>query len=215
MSPRLRKWGLAAHITSSLGWLGAVAAFLALGIAGLTSHDAATVRSAYLAMNLIGEFVIVPLSLATLATGVVQALGTEWGLLRYYWVLVKLGLTIGATLLLLLHQFTAVAEAAQRVSLAAGGPAPSAGRLGTQLVVDASLAITVLLAATLLSIFKPWGRIPRVVSSGSSTPPAPNHDATAPGLPLGLKVFLALIGALLIAVVVRHLTGRGPGHHGY
>src|SRR5882762_9473464 len=103
MTPRLRRIGLTAHIVTSVGWLGAVGAFLALSIAGVTSHDADTVRSAYLSMNLIGEFVIVPMSFAALATGLVQALGTEWGLLRYTWVLLKFVLTVGATVLLLLH----------------------------------------------------------------------------------------------------------------
>src|SRR5712691_5373000 len=108
MTPALRKLSFTAHVTSSVGWLGAVASFLVLSIAGLTSQDAETVRGAYLAMNLLGQFIIVPLSLAALLTGLVQSLGTHWGLFRHYWVLVKLTLTIGATLLLLLHQFTAV-----------------------------------------------------------------------------------------------------------
>src|SRR5438876_8144523 len=97
MTPRLRKFALTAHVTSSVGWLGAVVAYLALAIAGLTSQDAQRVRAACLAMELIGWFVIVPCSLAALLTGVVQSLGTEWGLFRHYWILVKFLLTIGAT----------------------------------------------------------------------------------------------------------------------
>ena len=145
MTPRLRKLALTAHITFSVGWLGAVAGFLVLSIAGLTSQNAEVVRGAYLAMNLIGLFIIVPMSLAAFATGLIQALGTEWGLLRHYWVLVKFILTILATIALLLHQFTAVAGAARRVSEAAPGTFPDVGRLGTQLVSDAGLALLVLL----------------------------------------------------------------------
>ena len=51
MSPGYRKVALTAHVTASVGWLGAVAGFLALAIAGLTSHDPQHVRSAYLAMT--------------------------------------------------------------------------------------------------------------------------------------------------------------------
>src|SRR5687767_14207840 len=98
---------------SRSGWLGAVAAFLVLSIAGLTSRDAAIVRGSYLSMNLIGQFIIVPLSLAALISGLVQSLGTPCGLFRHYSVLVKFALTIGATFLLILHQFTAVARAAR------------------------------------------------------------------------------------------------------
>ncbi len=145
MTPALRRLTLTAHVTSSVGWLGAVAGFLVLSIAGLTSQDAEIVRGAYLAMNLLGQFLIVPLSLAALLTGLVQSLGTHWGLFRHYWVLVKFTLTIGATFLLLLHQFTAVAEAARRVSGAAPGTLPDVGQLGSQLVGDAGLAVLVLL----------------------------------------------------------------------
>ena len=63
-------------------------------------------RAAYIAMELTGWFVIVPLSLASLLTGLVQSLGTTWGLFRHYWVLVKFLLTIGATIVLLLHMPT-------------------------------------------------------------------------------------------------------------
>ncbi len=103
MTPGLRKVALTAHVTSSVGWLGAVAGFLALAVAGLTSQDPERVRAAYLAMELTGWCVIVPLSFASPLTGLVQSLGTSWGLFRHYWVLIKFLITIPATLLLLVH----------------------------------------------------------------------------------------------------------------
>ena len=153
MSPRLRRLALTAHITFSVGWLGAVAGFLALSIAALTSRDADLVRGAYLAMDLIGRFVIVPMSIAALATGLIQALGTEWGLFRYYWVLVKFIMTMFASFLLLLHQYTAVAGAAKRVSATAPGTWPDVGPLATQLVKDAGLGLLSLLVITVLSVY--------------------------------------------------------------
>lgn len=68
MTLPLRKFALTAHVTSSVGWLGAVGGFLALAVAGLASPDAQVVRAACLAMELTGWFVIVPLSLASLPT---------------------------------------------------------------------------------------------------------------------------------------------------
>ncbi len=59
-------------------------------MAGLTSHDAQTVRAAYLMMDWGGWFVLIPFSLASLLTGIVQSLGTTWGLSRHYWVIFKL-----------------------------------------------------------------------------------------------------------------------------
>src|SRR5260370_374466 len=103
MTPGLRKFALTAHVITSVGWFGAVAAFLALSIAGMTSQDAQLVRAAYLVMGLTTWFIIVPLALASLLTGVVSSLGTKWGLFRYYWIVVKLLITILATLILLVH----------------------------------------------------------------------------------------------------------------
>src|SRR6266704_3905016 len=96
MPPGLRKVTLTAHITSSIGWFGAVAAFLALALAGMTSQDRELVRAAYLAMELTTWFVIVPLAFVSGLTGVVSSLGTRWGLFRYYWVLLKLLMPIFA-----------------------------------------------------------------------------------------------------------------------
>jgi len=199
---------------SSVGWLGAVVAFVALSIVGLCSPVPTTVRACYVALNLIGLLVIVPSSILALLTGLVQALGTSWGLFRYYWVLMKFALTIGATALLLLHQFTAVAGAAHRVLTASAGPLPDLGRLATQLVLDSGLALLVLVATTILSVFKPWGRIRKrdaldVIGVEVGVPQA--ADAR---MPLGVRMVVTVIGVLLMIVVVLHLMGRGMGGHG-
>jgi hypothetical protein len=209
MSPRLRKLALTAHVVSSVGWLGGVAAFLALSIAGQTSGNADVVRGAYLAMNVIGWTVIVPMSLAALVTGLIQGLGTRWGLLKYTWVTTKLVLTILATALLMLHQLTAVAVAARRISALAVGTLPDAGfwALRTQLVVDAGLAILVLLVTTTLSIYKPWG-----LSSygrrrlGSAA--AAQTDSPSSNLKIALVVVLALA-----TFAGMHILKGGLHHH--
>src|SRR5881394_1963475 len=97
MTPRLGALALTAHLTVSVGWLGAVAGFLALAVSGLTSQDPQMVRAAYLAMELITWFVIVPLAFASLLTGLVVSLGTTWGMFRHYWVVSKLAITVLAT----------------------------------------------------------------------------------------------------------------------
>jgi hypothetical protein len=103
MTPGIRKFALTAHVTSSVGWLGAVVAYLALALTALTSADDRMVRAAYLLMDLVGWLVIIPCSFAALFTGLVQSLGTEWGLLRHYWIAATFVLTIGAITILLLH----------------------------------------------------------------------------------------------------------------
>jgi hypothetical protein len=155
MTVGVRKLALTAHVTFSVGWLGAVAAFLALAIAGLVSRQTHVVRAAYLAMELTGWCVLVPLSLASLLTGLVQSLGTAWGLLRHYWVLIKLLMTLPATALLLLHMRPIGYVAAVSAQMALSSADLYSLRL--QLVADAGAALLVLLVITTLSVYKPRG----------------------------------------------------------
>jgi ABC-type anion transport system duplicated permease subunit len=78
MSPGVRKFALALHLTLSAGWIGAVAAYLALDVASATSQDTQTLRAAYLGMESIVTYVIVPSAFAWLLTGLAMSLGTNW-----------------------------------------------------------------------------------------------------------------------------------------
>ena len=155
MTPGLRKFALTAHVTSSVGWLGAVAGFLALAVAGLTSQDAQMVRAAYIASGLTAWFVIVPLSFASLLTGLVQALGTTWGLFRNYWVLAKFLLTV-LTIIVLLLQMEGIGYMA---GVAAETTLSSADLLGLRRTIRTHAAggLLVLLVTTTLSVYKPRG----------------------------------------------------------
>src|SRR2546427_6123068 len=192
MTAAVRKLTITAHVTFSVGWLGAVAAFLVLSIAGLTSHDAEVVRGAYLSMDLISRFVIIPMCFGALATGLLQALGTPWGLFRYYWILVKFGLAIFVTIALLVHQFVVVAEAAKRISGVASETLFGAdlGPLKTELVRAPSLAIVLLLVATTLGVYKPWGLTRygrRKQQERRKGQQQPDNET-----PVGVKIFFAV-----------------------
>lgn len=163
MSPGIRRFMLTAHVTSSLAWFGAVAAFLVLSITGLSNANPEVVRGAYLAMDLVTAFTIVPFCFLSLVTGIVQAVGTPWGLLRHYWVLVKLVVTVLSTALLMLHD-RLVAYAAS-AALDARFVAADLGRLRVQLAADSGAALVVLLFATVLAIYKPRGMTPYALRS--------------------------------------------------
>ena len=155
MTPGLRKFALTTHITTSVGWIGAVVAYLALDITVATSQDAQTLRAAWIAMGLIARWAIVPLALASFLTGLVMSLGTPWGLFRHYWVLITLVLTILATVVLLLHMPTVSALA--DVARTADGAA--LGGLGGDLF-HAGGGLLVLLVITVLNVYKPRGLTP-------------------------------------------------------
>ena len=156
IAPGLRRFALTLHIVASVGWVGIVAGFLALAVAGLVSSDADLVLASYLAMDFSYRTVVIPLGLASLATGLVSSFVTDWGLFRHYWVVVKLLLTIPAIVLMLVH-IEPVRRAARATVAMILSPADLSG-LRLQLVSEASAALIVLLLATALSTYKPRGR---------------------------------------------------------
>jgi|SRR5215216_6660531 len=154
MTPRLHKFVLAAHIALSVGWVGAVAAYIALDVTAATSKDTQTLRAAYLTMELIAWYVIVPLALASLLTGLIMSLGTRWGLFRHYWVLISLLLTIIATVVLLVETQTISYFA--DIAADPGTSSNDLRALGSTLVHSVGGTV-VLLVILVLNVYKPRG----------------------------------------------------------
>lgn len=152
MSPRLRRSALALHLAVSVGWIGAVIGYLALGVAAVTTRDDLTVRAAWIAMEITGWFAIVPLAVASLVSGLVMALGTRWGVLRHYWVVISLVLTIAANVVLLAHMPDVSAAAA----FARTAGAAKLRTLGGDLA-HPSVGLVLLMVVQVLNVAKPRG----------------------------------------------------------
>ncbi|HEX6686862.1 MAG TPA: hypothetical protein VF062_29115 [Candidatus Limnocylindrales bacterium] len=150
LPPPARKTFLVIHVATSVGWLGAVLAYLALDITTATGSGVATVRGAYVGMDLLVRYAIVPLALASVLIGIVNALGTPWGLMRHYWVLVKLVLTLIAAAVLLAETATVAALADAAVA------SPDPRQLASTLPHSVG-GLVVLTTTLVLSVFKPRG----------------------------------------------------------
>lgn len=158
MTPGVRKLALTAHVTASVGWLGGVTGALALAVVGLTSGDAQRVRAAYVALELIASLVLVPLAFASLLTGLVQSLGTAWGLFRHYWVVAKLLMNVVATAILLLYTRT-LGNLADMAETTRPGD-DSSGLRDPSPLLHAGGALLLLVLATALAVYKPRGLTP-------------------------------------------------------
>lgn len=219
MTPRVRKFVLTTHVVFSVGWLGAIAPYLALAVAGLTSRDAQMMRAYYLSMEVIGWFVILPFSLGALLSGLVQSLGTQWGLFRRWWILMKFVLTIVAVVVLLRHM-----QEVSSVSRMLKGGTMSAADFRPELI-HAAGGLLVVLAAMMLSVIKPWGMTPYGVRQGPQLdlPPrpgdieVPREPLSPAGRPRGALILrivgLHAVGIALLVVVILHFTGGGLRHH--
>lgn len=155
MSPAIRRIAFTFHVLMSIGWCGAVIAYLALAVAALTSARPLTVRSAWVAMETVGWRAILPLALGAFASGLLMSLGTKWGLFRHYWVIFKLVLTVVATAVLLLHLPTV----SQLAGMAATTTDAGLSSMPSELLHPGA-GLIVLLTITVLAIYKPRGLTP-------------------------------------------------------
>lgn len=150
---------LAAHVIVSVGWLGAAFAKLVLLMAVMTSGpDIAA--AAYVAATKVVNVVFPPLAIGTVVTGLLLSVGTKWRLLDHYWVATKLVLSVGVIT-------TAVqlgSRLEQRPISASVGPGAADSVIGiasapmTLLIALTVAHLLMLGAATVISVYKPWGR---------------------------------------------------------
>jgi hypothetical protein len=215
-APGVRKFTFATHVTSSAGWIGAVLVFLALASIALISEDERTVRGAYLVMAPAAWLVLVPLAHASLLSGIVLSLGTPWGLFRHYWVVLKLAITLFSTVILLIYMGTfpqMAGVAADRVVQLGLVRNPSP-------VVHAVLALILLLIATWLAVYKPFGVTPyarRVnpraggPSSAVDIPPSAAPSNLATRTPIWMYVIGLAVLLVMLVVVLLHLSGTSFG----
>ncbi len=154
MGPGLRRFALTIHIVVSVGWIGAVAAYLVLDITTATSQDAQALRASYIAMGAITWWAIVPLAYASLATGLVMAWGTKWGMLRHWWVVMSLILTVFAIGVLMVETRTIDA-----LATTAADPTTTEQELRAlpSTLLHSVLGLVVLVAITVLNVYKPRG----------------------------------------------------------
>jgi len=151
LSRRARAALLTIHVAVSVGWLGLDGALVALEISGLSTANPAVQAGIAAAMAVIACWVLIPVVTFSLFSGLVLALSTPWGLARHWWVLAKCGIAATLTATGLLFMVPRLPEMAAGV----GEPA------GLQTLVARSVALVLLLAATGLSVIKPWGKTER------------------------------------------------------
>ncbi|MEJ6982388.1 hypothetical protein WG906_18125 [Pedobacter sp. P351] len=157
-------------------------------------------------MDLIAWVIIIPFCIGSLLTGIIQSVGTQWGLFKHYWVVVKLVMTVISTIILLAHMqpISYLAEVASKEALSYS----ELRGLRKQLIFDAGAALLVLLVTITISVYKPWGKTPYGLRSKNIK----GIDGQSKRS-WGLYVLLGLITILILLFIATHLAGDGFGHH--
>ncbi len=211
---------LTTHIVVSVSWVGAVLTYLTLVIAAMTGQSDQLLRAAWIALDLIGWSVIVPLAAAALVTGISMALSTPWGLFRHYWVATSLLLTVVAAAVLLQHMstVTSFASIAAEASIAHVRDVLHPALRGE--VLHAGVGLVVLLAIATLNVYKPRGltaygrRRPGVVADADSTRGGRTESGwhTPARTPRWVHAVWIHAAALLLLLAIFYVTG-GLQHH--
>ena len=216
-APALRKFSYTTDVTTSVGWIGAVLVFLAIAAIGLTSQDDRTVRGAYLVMAPAAWFVLVPLAHASLLSGVVLSLGTAWGLFRHYWVVSKLVITAFSTVILLIYMGTF----RQMAGIAADPAVDLEVVRNASPIVHSILAHILLIAATVLGVYKPLGMTPYGARKHGAQRQAadlailPSGSASAPDTATAAQwtyLFAIIAVGFVLLFVLLHFVSSGLRH---
>lgn len=161
MPQRLRKLVLTVHIVTSVGWLGLVLAMLVLAIIAATTRDVGTLKAAYVFMDVFANVIFPPAAVGALLSGIILSVGTKWGLLRHYWVVSKLVLNVAVILsaVLFTQQWLERVIATASGSVANTVTILEVASLPMQLIYVSVAHLLMLGAATLISVYKPWGKM--------------------------------------------------------
>jgi Predicted integral membrane protein (DUF2269) len=145
--PFLRKFILTIHIAVSVGLLGDSAGYLAVAIRAATITDSFAAHASYETLRMFALVFGIPLSFASLLTGLILGIGTKWGVFRYPWVAAKLLLNLSVIAVGAL-----VLKGGMNAMLAGNGGAAK------QLIGGAAYDVVALTIATALGVFKPGTR---------------------------------------------------------
>jgi hypothetical protein len=155
---RARRLVLVLHVISSVGWLGLNLGVLVLAVTGATTDDPQTQHAVYRVMGVLGDVLLLPISLTAFVTGLVLALGTVWGLFRHRWVVVKFWLTLIAVILTPLSLLPGIHETVAIVSSTPPDRLADMGGAAVDGISAGCVSTCMYVTCVVLSVFKPWGR---------------------------------------------------------
>ncbi|TYK47036.1 hypothetical protein [Actinomadura decatromicini] len=155
-----RRATLIVHIVSAGAWIGID---VIVAVLVLTGRYGGSEDVRGLAYRALATFVVWPMltsGLICLVSGLVLGLATKWGLVRYWWVAIKLTLNLVLCSLILVALQPGMDEVDDYGRTLAAGGTPDPGRV-SDLFYPPAVSLTALTLATVLAVTKPWGRLRR------------------------------------------------------
>ncbi len=163
--PRLSRKGRKAlllfHVLSSVSWIGVDLAMGVLAYRGLATDDPAELAVIYRALEMFCVPLLLTLGLLSLGSGIWLGLGTRFGLVRYWWVLVKLAISLVLLTLVLVALRPTLLEGAAQATVVDASLPERLTDVSRNMLFPPVVSTTMLAFVTWLAVYKPWGVTPR------------------------------------------------------
>jgi hypothetical protein len=153
---------VAFHAVTSAAWLGVAVMFVALSGLALSAANVRDAQTIYETMAFFDQTMLPMATMAATTSGFALGVTTQWGIVRHWWVLIKvvlsfavLGIAFG-----FLHDALERAAAEAADLAAVGGAVADVTSSGQVVLGGFMLALVSLVGAMLLSLYKPRGMTP-------------------------------------------------------
>ena len=154
-----KRWLLSIHLLCTVAWLGAGLCSLIFNITALITSNPHLLNAAYVFAGILDKAILRGGAVGALVTGILLSMLTQWGLMRFYWIIVKEIVSI----LCIVIGFIISGWNADAISLTAmqgldalHNPLFITNR--TMMFAGIFFQLISLSGVIVISVFKPWGQ---------------------------------------------------------
>lgn len=156
---RQKRWLLSAHLFCTVAWLGTALCSLVLNLTALFTQDSHLLRAIYLQASILDVALLRGGALGAILTGLLLSVLTQWGLFRFYWIMLKeiiSVLCIAVGVIISSWNDEALALAASPGFQSVHSPIYLTDR--AWMFLGIAFQLVSLSAVVVISVFKPWGQ---------------------------------------------------------
>lgn len=161
LSMKSKQFIVTIHVLSVVCWLGGAVCMLTLGSHMLLADNGEQLYYTLDNMHVVDVVLIRYTALVALLTGLALSLWTNWGLFKYYWVAIKLILTVALILFGIKYMSDWLSQLIHEADGKRAAALHDAAFLSTSysLLSGAAANILAMVFMTAISYFKPFGKI--------------------------------------------------------
>ncbi len=171
LSIEQKKWLVSAHIGFAALWTGAVLSMFLLSLRNTGSASGEALFTLNSAITLLDDWIVIPAAIGSVITATFLCWGTNYGFIKFYWVIAKWALTTSLVIFGTFWLFpwgNVAAELSGQSGLQALEN-PIYGFDAKGVLLGTLIQVLFLAVIIVISVLKPWGKRPKQEQSKSSS----------------------------------------------